>query len=311
MKLFIDTDCGVDDSLAIAVAARAVGPQNLCGVGATWGNCDPTRASRNARWALRQAGADRVPVHGSSLPAPAGWEPAVSVHGTDGLGDALSPREFANISALAGDDSVSALIRFAAKHRHDGKLVCIGPLTNLAAALWTEPRVASWLGMVTIMGSHGLSADSWLDDMGDTNIRLDPEAATQVVKSPLRITWAGLDVTKETTLSPDDFPSTRLGRDMLKVHQQYGSARGPKYSPHGPVGGWRTPCNDSVAMLAALRDLWADRLGFETTAAHPYIAEDSQGRPIVQCQSDESPVGRVLVRSKPERVKHMINSLLR
>ncbi|MFJ8961450.1 nucleoside hydrolase [Lentzea sp. NPDC102401] len=124
--LIIDTDPGVDDAFAIALAARS--PEvDLVGLTTVFGNVGLDLTTRNALRLLAHLGRTDVPVV-RGFEGPGG---AADVHGEDGLGgQALTLPE--NPKGLHGEDPVRF---FADNLTQDTVVAAIGPLTNIAHAL--------------------------------------------------------------------------------------------------------------------------------------------------------------------------------
>ncbi|WP_329789415.1 nucleoside hydrolase [Lentzea sp. DG1S-22] len=124
--LIIDTDPGVDDAFAIALAARS--PEvELKGLTTVFGNVGLDLTTANALRLLAHLGRTDVPVV-KGFEGPGG---AADVHGADGLGgQALTLPE--NPRGVQGEDVVRF---FADTITPDTVVAAIGPLTNIAAAL--------------------------------------------------------------------------------------------------------------------------------------------------------------------------------
>lgn len=124
--LIIDTDPGVDDAFAIALAARS--PEvELKALTTVFGNVGLDLTTANALRLLAHLGRTDVPVV-KGFEGPGG---AADVHGADGLGgQALSLPE--NPQGIHGDDVVQF---FADTVTPDTVVAAIGPLTNIARAL--------------------------------------------------------------------------------------------------------------------------------------------------------------------------------
>src|SRR5512143_2138089 len=130
-RILIDTDPGIDDSLAILLALASPELQ-LEGVSVVHGNCGVDDALANALGVLELAGATDVPVtRGFSLPLVQPSLLAPDTHGNAGIG-------YASLPALTGKPAAQHSVDFLIDHvmaaPDEITLVCIGPLTNLAVA---------------------------------------------------------------------------------------------------------------------------------------------------------------------------------
>ena len=86
-KLIIDTDCGSDDAMAIAMALRDPGYEILCFTTVT-GNVDARQAALNTLFTIEAAGTYEPPVYiGCELPLLVPFVGAAETHGQDGMGD--------------------------------------------------------------------------------------------------------------------------------------------------------------------------------------------------------------------------------
>ncbi|MEU2004525.1 nucleoside hydrolase [Rhodococcus sp. NPDC019627] len=236
--VLVDSDCGVDDALALAYLVRSTDVE-LAGVTTTWGNCTAEEAAANARHVLDAVGATHVRVASGSQPY-SSWRRG-DAHGPDGLGGTESPRP----RWTGPTNAVETIIQFARDHAGAGELLCIGPLTNLSAALSQEPRLPVLLKRVVVMGGHGASTSEWLRQVGDTNTRHDPVASQHIASSELPILWIGIDVTRAVLLTNEDFGVGEPGRILRRIHQDYGVSRGAAYG-YDPSDNWRVPAHDGV-----------------------------------------------------------------
>lgn len=243
-RVWIDTDCGVDDSLAISLVLAA---GKLHGLSTTWGNCTAGEAARNARWVLH-LWESSCPVVTGGPPIP-GWVRG-DAHGSDGLGGIMADAPEPSCAATA-QLAAEAIIDFARSTAGQGTLLAIAPLTNLALALEMEPRITDWIGEVVVMGGHGFEEpNDWLSAAGDTNTRHNLGASIAVAQSDLRTTWVGLDVTRTVLLDDTDFGTGEASRALRAAHDSYGRARAASYG-YGPQ--WAVPAHDAVAASVALR----------------------------------------------------------
>jgi pyrimidine-specific ribonucleoside hydrolase len=192
--LIIDTDPGVDDAFALALACASPDVE-LIGVTTVFGNVGLALTTRNALRVLALHGREDVPVAAGAerplvFPHP---HRARYVHGEDGLSgraDSLPERA----TGLAGVDAVSLLASLLAAAPEPVTLVPIGPLTNIALLLAAHPSVHSKIARIVVMG--GALAGGNVTAAAEFNIWSDPEAARRVlVEETLPVTLVPLDLT--------------------------------------------------------------------------------------------------------------------
>ena len=197
LRVVLDTDPGIDDSLAMLLALAS--PEvELAGVCVTGGNCSMADGMRNALNVLAAAGRPDMPVHpGIALPLIRPPFTAPETHGDTGLGYARLPDSPAG---PADEHAVDMIIREIMSHPGEGTLVAVAPLTNVAVALRKEPRIAQNVREVIIMGG-ALRADGNTTSLAEFNFYVDPHAAHMVLESGMPITLLPWDVTKDTLLT--------------------------------------------------------------------------------------------------------------
>jgi len=206
--IVIDTDMAADDWLAILyllqrpdVDVRAI---TVSGTGEA--HCDP--GVRNAMNLVMLAGRPEIPVAcGRETPLqgkhafPKDWRQSVD----DMLGLALmeNPNPPANTTAVA------LLTNTVINSSTPIKLLALGPLTNVAEALESDPAFSQRLQSITIMGGAvdvpgnvGSSAGIQ-NEVAEWNIYIDPHAAAVVFNSGVPITLVPLDATDYVTVTTD------------------------------------------------------------------------------------------------------------
>lgn len=198
-RVVIDTDPGIDDVVALALAVRSPELQ-VVAVTTTYGNAPLALTTRNARHALRLAGRPDVPVlPGASRPLCRPLITAPETHGHSGVGHAPVPGPPHTVCP-----NPTVLLDVLETCGSPITLVTLGPLTNLATAWRGDPdlvrrRVRRHVGMFGSMNTRG-SAKHW----ADFNTWSDPEAAHTVVESALDTFMVGLDVTRQLILYGQD-----------------------------------------------------------------------------------------------------------
>ncbi|WP_101297600.1 nucleoside hydrolase [Halegenticoccus soli] len=177
-RVIIDTDTAGDDALAILMAVLS-DRLDVDGVTVVAGNVEFDYQVENAKYALRLAGADDVPVHeGARRPLLKDFEHADYVHGEGGLGGELFPDT--GIPS-ADEHAVDYVLRTVREDPGEVSLVCIGPLTNVAMALQREPDLDDYVDEVWVMGG-AVNAPGNVTPAAEFNFWVDPDAAKLVLR---------------------------------------------------------------------------------------------------------------------------------
>lgn len=234
-KIIIDTDPGVDDTMAIFFALKS--PElDVIGLTTIFGNVHTSLATTNALRLLEIAGRADIPVaHGADHPLATPFAgPVPYVHGDDGQGNVhLPPPSGKPLDTSAAQFIVEQVMR----HPGEVTLVPIGPLTNIALAIRLEPRIVSAVRDVVLMGGNALGPGN-ATPAAEANIHNDPEAADVVFGAGWPITMVGLDVTEKTLMTPEHLAEyeripnpmaqhvARIVPFYLKFYQEWGDLDG-------------------------------------------------------------------------------------
>lgn len=188
-KLIIDTDTGADDASALILAA-CNDDIELLGVTVLVGNVDLEQGTKNALMALEMAGSDAPVYKGAAVNAEGITIEAYSVYGEDGMADAglVHPSR----TAEAGD-AISFILDSVNKYPGEVELVALGPATNIAKAIETDPETMKKVKMIWSMGTSGLGPGN-ASPVAEFNVFSDPLAYKQMLDSGLDVTVVGLDV---------------------------------------------------------------------------------------------------------------------
>ncbi len=225
-KILIDTDPGVDDSMAILFALRS--PElEVIGLTAVFGNTDVEVTAQNALRLVELEGHGHIPVaRGAGVPLSI---PPRSrgkmVHGDDGMGMTHPP---APKGKLAGVHAAQFIVDTVLAHPGEITLVPVGPLTNIALAVRLEPRIVTRVKEVVIMGGAATVPGN-ASPVAEANIHNDPHAASIVFSAGWPLTMVGLDVTTRTIMSKkflDEIgkagnKATNLIKRILPFYQAY------------------------------------------------------------------------------------------
>ena len=247
-RVLIDTDPGVDDALALLLAMRS--PElKIEGITAVAGNVPLTLTLPNALRMVEIAGRDDIPVAaGASGPLLRRLVTATYAHGENGLGGAVFPEPKRKPVAEPASEFIRQIVR---KYPGEITLLTIGPLTNIAAALNSDPDLASMVRALVMMG--GSLSGGNITPAAEFNIYVDPEAARIVFQSGIPITMVGLDVTRKTSLTeehvrvleapqnPVSQAAATIARNALNHNRERGFLVGPNMHDSLAIAGFLDP----------------------------------------------------------------------
>jgi len=225
-KIIIDTDPGVDDTIAITTALRS--PElEVIGLTTVFGNAAGLVTALNALRLVELEGNDHIPVaRGSDIPLIAPLEKLGTwVHGEDGMGNTNPPPPKGK---LVDASAAEFIVKMAHQYPGEITLVPVGPLTNIALALRIDPEISTLIHDVVIMGG-AVSVPGNMTAVSEANIYHDPHAADIVMAAGWPLTIVGLDVTEKTVMTPAYHqslfaagnPAVKLIERILPCYQSY------------------------------------------------------------------------------------------
>ena len=245
-KLIIDTDTGADDASALILAACS-DEVEILGVTVLTGNVDLEQGTKNALMALEMAGVE-VPVYqGETEKASGETIHALSVFGTDGMGDA----DLIHPAGKAQEgDAVSFILDSVRAYPGEVEIVALGPATNVAKAIQEDPETMKQVKRIWSMGSAGLGPGN-ASPVAEFNVYGDPIAYKTMLDSGIDIVVVGLDVCGgEAQWTDEQFEELAASGEIgAFVVASFGKIR-EFYAANGSAGSVMN-C-DSVAMLCAL-----------------------------------------------------------
>lgn len=199
LPIWIDTDTGVDDALAILLACKLEN-LDIVGSSAVAGNTSHENAFRNCRDVFNLANRKDVKVYpGSDRPLIEKLRTAASVHGDNGLGGAIIDTSDAPIETIKAWDG---LYQCAKKYSKQLTVIAIGPLTNIATTIIKHPDFVDHIKQLNIMG--GAADGGNITPCAEFNILVDPHAAEVVFKSGIKVNMFGLDVTHKAFIDDEE-----------------------------------------------------------------------------------------------------------
>lgn len=225
-KIIIDTDPGIDDTMAILMAFQ-IPNLEISGLTSVFGNVSTEIATRNALLLCEIAGCPDVPVAEGSPEPLKGGRPRVAdfVHGSDGLGNTfLPPPKSKKIEKTASE----FLVDKVSEYPGEVSILALGPLTNLALAIKRDSSFASKVKRVVVLGGSFFALGN-VNPAAEANIYGDPEAADIVFTSGANIEVVGINITTQVKFTDDDLAelSKSGGRhakfvsDMCKFYRDW------------------------------------------------------------------------------------------
>jgi purine nucleosidase len=194
--VILDCDPGTDDALALWLALGS--PEiDLRMVTVVGGNAGLERTVANASAVLGLARSTVPLVPGADRPLRGRFAGDGLVHGENGMAGVILPPGPPAVPALAAD-AIRALLRAAPPG--DTTLVGIGPATNLALALATEPELANRVQEIVLMGG-AWGEGNWTPS-AEFNAASDPEALDILFALGVPTTLVTLDLTSQALLTP-------------------------------------------------------------------------------------------------------------
>ncbi|KAK6290112.1 hypothetical protein POUND7_001653 [Theobroma cacao] len=210
IKLIIDTDPGIDDSMAILMAFQS--PElEILGLTTIFGNVATEDATCNALLLCEIAGCPDVPVAEGSPEPLKGGRPRIAdfVHGSDGLGNIFLPPQKTKKSEKSASEF---LVEKVSEYPGEVSILALGPLTNLALAIKRDSTFANKVKNIVVLGGAFFALGN-VNPAAEANIYGDPEAADVVFTSGANIVVVGINITTQVKMTDDD---------LLKLKQSKG-----------------------------------------------------------------------------------------
>jgi len=217
IPVIIDTDMAGDDWMAILYLLQRpdVNIIAITVTGTGEAHCDP--GVRHALDLLMLAGRPDVPVTcGQNSPLSGGHAfPVEWRNRVDKLFDLSLPRNLKPSSDEAAPNLIIRLMQESAQKIH---IVALGPLTNIAKAIESNPDFGQNLQTLTIMGGAvnvpgNVGSTLNIDNpYAEWNVYADPHAAKVVFDSAIPITLVPLDATQYVTITTDFYKQIKNDR---------------------------------------------------------------------------------------------------
>ena len=221
-KIIIDCDPGIDDALALLLAAGSPSLE-LLAVTTVAGNRPAAITAQNGRKIMDLAGRREVPVYAGAQ-RPFGYAEARCnlVHGEDGLGGV----DVGAARPVQDGHAANRLVELLMAHPAGTvDVVAVGPLTNLALAEALSPGLLRRAGRLLIMGG-ALRVQGNITPAAEFNFYADPVAADMVLAAGANTVLFPLDVTGAAIMTPSWIRSfleldSRCGRAAAGMLEAY------------------------------------------------------------------------------------------
>ena len=265
-RVIIDTDPGLDDTAAILFTLACPERVTVEMLTTVFGNTGIEHCTRNALTILDAAGRTDIPVYqGATRPLLRAPRFAPHIHSQDGLGGVAA--KYPPTGTVQPGNAAEKIVEHIMASPGEITLVALGPLTNVALALHLEPRLATSVREIVLMGG-AVRVPGNVSPVASANMLNDPDAAAVVYNSGARLVQAGLDVALPTIISPAhlariaaaDTPAARLLSDVAKA-----AIASYLATAYGDEGGARFNDLPTVAYVV-------DRTLFEVER-HPVVIE--------------------------------------
>lgn len=243
IPIILDGDPGHDDAIAWMLA-NASPLLDIRAVTSVCGNQTIEKTTYNALRIMTLIGLRAPMARGRTGPLVSEPIVAPTVHGKSGLdGPDLPEPAFEPLEMSA----VELMAKVLSESAEPVTLVPTGPLTNVAALLLAHPELKSKIREISLMGG-GIHHGNWTP-AAEFNILVDPEAADLVFRSGIPIIMAGLDVTEQALVFPEDFERIRAlgqprrdgGRRMARLLLRLPPRQGLSRRAGARRGGSRRP----------------------------------------------------------------------
>lgn len=183
VHILIDTDGGSDDLAAIGIAIQEEreGKVIIDAITCVDGNVELRQVYNNVKTLLYHLNREDIPVYcGASEPLVRNCVRAYSTHGHDGLGDKGLSESF---NSFHQDMQKTIEVIATVASNSNAKIICIGPLTNIAVAYKMYPNKMK-NAQIYAMASAGFGEGN-VTPRVEFNVWQDPEAAAIVTKKTL------------------------------------------------------------------------------------------------------------------------------
>lgn len=244
-KVFIDCDPGVDDTIALMMASSDPSVK-IVGISTVFGNSSSEHTTYNALSLAEMFQIDAPVYAGAEKPLFTKLPKPADFHGKNGAGNVELPIAKKAVSPMYAWD---AIYQEAKNANGELTLVTLGPLTNVAIALFKYEDLAQYIKEIVMMGG---SADIGNElPFSEANVYKDAYAMQAVINSKIPLTMVGLNATETVRLTEEEYDtffvqSTIVSEDIKAMIRHYKKVQGQ----NGDTG---LVIHDAAAMAVALK----------------------------------------------------------
>ncbi|WP_308557428.1 nucleoside hydrolase [uncultured Sneathia sp.] len=217
IPVIIDTDPGIDDAIAIALAIKC-SKLDIRLITTVAGNVGIENTTRNALNLVSFFGRPDIQVaRGSSKPLIQKFVDGSEFHGKSGLGSIVLKKSLNK----AKDNAVEEMKNVILNSNEKISIIALGPLTNIALLLKSYPSVKDNIEKIVLMG--GSIGRGNMSPLVEFNIGADPDAAKIVFNEGIDITMIGLEMGDDARISEDDLKDskTEIGKFCYQAIVDY------------------------------------------------------------------------------------------
>ncbi|MBW2282643.1 MAG: nucleoside hydrolase [Deltaproteobacteria bacterium] len=296
--IHLDTDPGLDDLLAIALAL-ALPELRVDALTTVAGNACIDRVTENAQRFAALAGLALPIGRGAAEPLALSRCDAAHFHGEDG-------RRGVSIPALDRRPVETAASVLRARLAAHGVrcVVALGPLTNLATLAREQPTL---LEGIEIVWMGGALQGGNVTPVAEFNAYADPQALSTLLDSAAALRVIPLEVTETVALREADvgeqpFGASELGRTLEAVLRALMEAERPT------AGEARASLHDPCAVLAATR---RDLFRYEEKVIRIQVDESSDRGRLSELPAGSGRTVHYAVEARADEIKRIFLDGLR
>lgn len=236
-----DTDPGIDDAFALSFLHKS-DVFDVKMLSSVAGNVKLAYTTRNLQ-GLAYAMDWQVPIYKGLDKAILGKQIlAEEFHGVNGLlGYTFNDKELADLKNQSAIKSMEKVL----EENKKTLIIAVGPLTNIASLILSRPDLKEKISEITIMG--GAVGMGNVTSNAEFNIFADPEAASIVFKSGIKINMLGLNVTTKTSYNLD--MHEKFKKSDKKINKILSEIMDIRIKQAGSEENYTTYMHDTLAVM--------------------------------------------------------------